>query len=123
MQPQEMKVIETAYDKRSRREDPRRDSPPRPSSSSVIGEAEIREIAREVTKQSHEEVLQAIEKKLHITGDREGIRCTECMGNTLLMSAHIENLEHLLVLQGMPSIAIFVGDMAMTLIAVFSMLE
>ena len=65
-----------SYDKRSRREEPRRDSPPKPSTSSVIREADIREIAKEVTKQSHEEVLQAIEKKLHITGEREGIRCT-----------------------------------------------
>ena len=64
------------HERKGRKDSPRRDSPPRPSSSSVIGEAEVREIAREVTKRSHEEVLQAIEKKLHITGDREGIRCT-----------------------------------------------
>ena len=67
------------HDRKGRRYSPWKDSPPRLSSSSIIGEAKVREIAREVTKRSHEEVLQAIEKKLHITGDREGIRCTECM--------------------------------------------
>jgi hypothetical protein len=40
-------------------------------SSSNIGADEVREIAREVTRQNQEEVLQAIEKKLHITGERE----------------------------------------------------
>ena len=64
------------HERKGRRDSPKRDSPPRPSSSSIMGEAEVREIAREVTKRSHEEVLQAIEKKLHITDDREGIRCT-----------------------------------------------
>ena len=49
----------------------------------MIGEDQVREIAREVTKKSHEEVLQAIEKKLHITRDREGLRCAECMGKQL----------------------------------------
>ena len=42
-------------------------------SSSNIGADEVREIAREVTWQNQEEVLQAIEMKLHITGERQGI--------------------------------------------------
>jgi len=61
------------YEMKGKRVNSSHGSPPRPSSSSVIGEAEVREIAREVTKKSHEEVLQAIEKKLHITGEREGV--------------------------------------------------
>ena len=48
-------------------------------SSSNIGADEVREIAREVTRQNQEEVLQAIEKKLHIIGEREGIRCSDCL--------------------------------------------
>ena len=44
-------------------------------SSSNIGADEVREITREVTRQNQEEVLQAIEKKLHIIGETEGIRC------------------------------------------------
>ena len=45
------------YEKRSRKDSPMRDSPPKPSSSYVIGEAEVRDIAREVSKKYHEEVL------------------------------------------------------------------
>ena len=45
------------HDRKGRWDSLRKDSPPRPSSSSTIGEAEVREIAREVTKRSHEEVL------------------------------------------------------------------
>ena len=71
------------YDVKGKRVSPSHELPPRPSSSLVIGEAEVREIAREVTKKSHEEVLQAIEKKLHITGEREGVRCPDCMGKHL----------------------------------------
>jgi len=36
---------------------------------------EVIEIARQVMRQNQEEGLQAIEKKLHITGEREGVRC------------------------------------------------
>ena len=43
--------------------------------------------------------------------------------STLPMNALIDSLELLSVLHGMPSIATFAKDMAMTLIAVFSTLE
>ena len=52
---------------------------PTQGSTSNIGVEEV----REVTRQNQEEVLQAIEKKLHITGEREGIRCPDCMGKHL----------------------------------------
>jgi len=54
------------YDVRGKRVIHSHESPPIPCSYSIIGEAKVREIASEVTKKSHEEVLQAIEKKLHI---------------------------------------------------------
>ena len=53
-------------------------SPTQGSTSNIVVE-EVREIAREVTRQNQEEVLQAIEKKVHITGEREGVRCPDCM--------------------------------------------
>ena len=58
-------------------------SSPLQGSTSNIGVNEVQEIVREVTRQNQEEVLQAIEKKLHITGEREGTRCTDCLGKHL----------------------------------------
>ena len=72
-----------AYQKKGKKSSPHRTTSPTHSNSSNLGPSEIREIAREVTKQSHEEVLQAIEKKLHITGERDGVRCADCLGRHL----------------------------------------
>ena len=51
---------------------------PTQGSTSNMGVEEVREIAQEVAKQNQEEVLQVIEMKLHITGEREGVRCSNC---------------------------------------------
>jgi len=56
---------------------------PTQGSAMNIGAEEVRETTREATRHNQEELLQASEKKLHMTREREGIRCLDCMGKHL----------------------------------------
>jgi len=81
----------------------------------------VREIACEVTKKSHEEVLKAIDKKFHIIGDREMIRCPYFMGKHLANECPHQKPHAPLNPRDALSTATFAESTVMVLMSIFSM--